>query len=97
MNHLPNNIKTIREVCEYTQEDFAAILGITRGKLATYERGVQPKIDFVIKLSDVVAIPIDYLIKSAVTKPNTLFGTRQRKLQYLANIHAYTNNLTNAQ
>ena len=53
------NIRLIRKLLGYTQEEFIQKLGLTRGKLQTYEQGrTEPPIDLLVFLQNETNIPI---------------------------------------
>ena len=61
--HFHSNLKTIRNYCQYTQQQMADILGYTRSKYNSYEQGVEPKLGQVLAISRRLGIPLDLLIK----------------------------------
>jgi transcriptional regulator with XRE-family HTH domain len=62
MNHLPNNIKAIRTLLGESQADFAEEIGLTRPKLQSYERGVTPKLEYIVELAAMLGMTLDTLI-----------------------------------
>lgn len=66
---MDNRIKDLREDCDYTQAQIAALIGITQRKYSYIETGVQPLTDeILIKLSNVYHVSIDYILKQTDNK-----------------------------
>lgn len=62
-NHLPNNIKALRNLHSLTQEQLAENLGKSRAVLNQYELGnVNPPIEILLKLKQIYNINIDSFI-----------------------------------
>lgn len=65
MNYLANNIKHLRTLKGFTQEQFSTILNVSRSRISSYEENrAIPPIDFLVELSDYFNIPIDAIIKN---------------------------------
>jgi transcriptional regulator with XRE-family HTH domain len=65
MNYLANNIKHLRTLKGFTQEQFSSILNVSRSRISSYEENrAIPPIDFLVELSDYFNIPIDAIIKN---------------------------------
>lgn len=65
MNHLANNIKHLRTLKGFTQEQFSTILNVSRSRISSYEENrAIPPIDFLAELSNYFNIPIDTIIKN---------------------------------
>ncbi len=67
-----SRIKQLRKEMDYTQDDLAKILSITRSALANWETGrVLPDPISLIKLADVLGVTVDYLLgRSDIRKIN---------------------------
>ena len=65
MKKIQANIRHLRSLKGYSQEQFAEELGWTRSVVGSYEEGrSEPSIDRLIDLSDYFNIPIDILVKN---------------------------------
>lgn len=65
MNFLSNNIKHLRVLKGFTQEQFSKELNVSRSRISSYEEDrATPPIQFLIDLSEFFTIPIDALIKN---------------------------------
>lgn len=68
MNHIAKNLKHLRKLKSYTQEQLAKEVGMTRSKIGSYEeKRSDPPIDMLIKFSNFFSLPIDILIKNDLT------------------------------
>lgn len=57
------NIQKLRKEHEWTQEELADRIGVSRGALGNYEREKrEPGIDLLIKLADTFNVSIDELV-----------------------------------
>lgn len=62
-----NNIKSLRIDNDYSQNDLAKALGITRSRYSNYENGIsEPNIEILIKISRFFNCSIDDLLKSKI-------------------------------
>lgn len=96
MNYLSKNIKFVRTLCEYSQNEFAEILQITRVTLNAYEnKGATPKLETAILFGELIETSIDLVVKenmTAAVKNGERFLARRR---FQRSIDAYlTNNPT---
>lgn len=65
-----NNIKTLRKKAGLTQEALAEQMGIKRSLIGAYEEGrAEPRINNLVKLSEVFNIPIDVLVQKDLAEP----------------------------
>ena len=65
MKNIQVNIRHLRKLKQYSQEQFAEELGWTRSVVGSYEEGrSEPSIERLIDLSDYFDIPIDILVKN---------------------------------
>ncbi len=65
MNYIAKNIRHLRKLKGYTQEQLAEELTMTRSKVGSYEEGrSDPPIDMLIQFSIYFNLPIDVLVKN---------------------------------
>lgn len=58
-----NNIRRLRMEHEWTQEELADRLGVSRSAMGNYEREQrEPGIDMLIRLADIFGITVDALV-----------------------------------
>ncbi|WP_408043688.1 XRE family transcriptional regulator [Tenacibaculum litopenaei] len=68
MNYIAKNIRHLRKLKGYTQEQLAEELKMTRSKIGSYEEGrSDPPIEMLIQFSTYFSLPIDVLIKNDLT------------------------------
>lgn len=58
---LSRNLKLLRKHINETQESFARIFGVSRDNIASYERGVKPKIPFLVDIENYYHISLEEL------------------------------------
>ena len=64
---ITHNLKTIRTKYRISQEAFGEMLSVTRQMINTYEQGTStPSIDFLLRLSSLINIPVDQLFYQKV-------------------------------
>ena len=63
-NHIQENIKYLRIKLSLTQGEFGALFGVSRDNIASYERGSEPKMDFITRLVNYFRISYDAFIDS---------------------------------
>lgn len=83
--NLAKNIKQLRYIKNLSQDQLAADLGITRGRLGAYEEGRnEPPIELLIRLSEYFHIAIDALIKGDLEKtdPEALIKIGKNRLLF---------------
>ena len=69
MNYLPSNIRHLRTLKGFTQEQFAQNLNVSRSRISSYEENrAIPPIDFLIEISNFFKISLDILIKNDLSK-----------------------------
>lgn len=73
-SHWATNLKRLRERKNWTQDELAEKLGITRGKLALQESGrtINPPVDDLICFSNFFNISVDTLLKTDLRKVSEL-------------------------
>lgn len=83
-------IARLRKENNYTQEQLAALLGVSRQSVSKYESGVTyPETDKLIRLSELFGCTVDYLLKDNVEEPDGYTGTAEqsdRKEEFSDNI-----------
>lgn len=73
-NFFSNNIKSLRVDNDFTQQEIADSLGITRSRYSNYENGInEPSLDILIRLSKLFNCSIDDLLK---IKINTIIKNK---------------------
>jgi len=69
-------IARLRKENNYTQEQLAALLGVSRQSVSKYESDVTyPETDKLIRLSELFGCTVDYLLKDNVEEPAAYTGT----------------------
>lgn len=63
MSFLSKNIKYLRDTAGSSQAEFGKAFGVSRDNIASYERGTEPKIDFILKVVNFYHITVDNLIR----------------------------------
>lgn len=82
MNVIANNIKTLRKRDGLTQGVLAEKMGIKRSLIGAYEEGrAEPRINNLIKLSEVFGTPIDALVQQDLSEPTAHSLTRASGVQ----------------
>ena len=68
MSFFGKNIRKIRQLKSYSQQEIADLIGIKRGALSAYEEGrSEPKINTIIETANYFSIPIDHLLTKELT------------------------------
>jgi transcriptional regulator with XRE-family HTH domain len=62
MSYLKQNIRYLRNKKNLNQEEFGALLGLSRDNIASYERGIEPKLDVLARIGNLLHISLDDLI-----------------------------------
>ena len=69
MVSVSENIKYLRKKNNYTQEQFAELIGIKRSLVGAYEEGrADPRLNNLLKMSEVFKVSVDTLLNKDVTK-----------------------------
>ncbi len=77
MNVIANNIKTLRKRDGLTQGVLAEKMGIKRSLIGAYEEGrAEPRINNLVRLSEVFSTPIDALVQQDLSEPTVHSLTR---------------------
>ena len=72
-------IARLRKENNYTQEQLAALLGVSRQSISKYESGVTyPETDKLIHLSELFGCTVDYLLKDNEEEPDGYAGTAEQ-------------------
>lgn len=67
--YLIENVKHLRKLWGFTQQDLSDKLNIPRSTLGEYERGnTEPSIDLVIKIANIFKVDIDSLLRSRMSE-----------------------------
>ncbi|MCB0667489.1 MAG: helix-turn-helix transcriptional regulator [Saprospiraceae bacterium] len=68
---LAKNLRTLRKFNGFNQDALAQALGVTRNKIASYEtQNIEPKLNLLVKISNLFKITIDDLIGTEVNEDN---------------------------
>jgi len=70
MSFIAENILFLRKSLKLPQEDFGKVFGLTRGNVASYERGTEPKIETLIKIVNYFDITVEDVVKKKLSKAN---------------------------
>lgn len=82
MNTVNQNLKYLRKLRNWTQQEMAAKLGIKRSLLGAYEEGrAEPRTEILEKLSDTFHISIDDLLRSDLSLKEGNYIERRRLLK----------------
>jgi len=78
MSFFGKNIRKLRQLKSYSQQQVADLIGVKRGALSAYEEGrSEPKINTIIDTANYFSIPIDQLLTKELTVNEILnFNTR---------------------
>ena len=67
MKPIGQRLKELREKTGKTQEEVSAILNITQGTLANYEKDRRvPGLDVIVQLAEIYHVPVDYILGTGV-------------------------------
>lgn len=64
MNHFSKNIRYLRETAGLSQAKFATGFGVSRDNIASYERGSEPKVEFLTKVVNFYHISLEDLLNT---------------------------------
>ncbi len=79
--YLIENVKHLRKIHGFTQQDLSEKLMIPRSTLGEYERGnTHPSLDLLIKISKVFKVDIDSLLKNKIGETIVNAGQNQTKV-----------------
>jgi transcriptional regulator with XRE-family HTH domain len=99
---LANNIRCLRKRQDLSQEELAALAGLNRGNIASYENGTaEPKICSLLKMADIFGVSILDLSSHDLTDEhifemaNTTF--RQRSIRDTSTIKSYESQIAEFQ
>lgn len=65
-NHILENIKYLRMKFSLTQGEFGALFGVSRDNIASYERGSEPRMDFISRVVDRFGLSFDDFIGTSL-------------------------------
>lgn len=74
--HQPNNLRIIRKQLELSQKGFAELMKLSRSKINSYERGVEPRLQVLAHIAGELRVSIDVLVFDDWNK-YSLFKIRQ--------------------
>ena len=63
MSYLKQNLRYLRNKAGLKQEEFGALLGLSRDNIASYERGIEPKLDVLVRIGKILHVSLDALIQ----------------------------------
>jgi len=75
--HLPKNLKLLREYADKSQDAFGELFGLNRSNIASYERGTEPGLSFLIAVSKYFQIKLDDLVSCDLKSHMELLDTRE--------------------
>lgn len=85
MTTISENIKHLRKQLGCTQEKFAELIDIKRSLVGAYEEGrADPRLNNLIRMSEVFNIPVDDLIKRDLTQFDTALDDRSSSFKILS-------------
>ncbi len=68
MSFFGKNIRKLRQLKSYSQQEIAEIIGVKRGALGAYEEGrSEPKINTILKTANYFSIPLEELLSKELT------------------------------
>jgi transcriptional regulator with XRE-family HTH domain len=68
MSFFGKNIRKLRQLKSYSQQEIAEIIGVKRGALGAYEEGrSEPKINTILKTANYFSIPLEELLTKELT------------------------------
>ncbi|MFM7089504.1 MAG: helix-turn-helix transcriptional regulator, partial [Bacteroidota bacterium] len=66
---LASNLRLLRKKWQWSQEEFAARVGLNRGNIASYENGsTEPKVHSLLKMSELFQVSIKELVFEDLSK-----------------------------
>lgn len=85
-------LKSLRELREWSQEELARRLGVSRSKIGNYEQGTrEPKFEDLEAIADVFNCPISYLIgddRPVIEQQTMDYALKLARLSVLARAEA---------
>jgi len=75
--YLPENLKLLREYAGKSQDAFGELFGLNRNNIASYERGTEPRLSFLINISNHFHIKLDDLVSCDLKSHMELLDTRE--------------------
>lgn len=79
MSIFGNNIKTLRNSLQLSQQEFGDLFSLSRGSIGSYEEGrADPKIESLVKISNYFNLSVDDLLKKKLN-PKGVFESQQIK------------------
>lgn len=85
MHKIASNIRHLRQLKKWSQEQLADELGVTRSRIGSYEEGrCDPPVEMMVKLSNLFHIAIDAIIKCdlSTVEPGALMKVGQNRILF---------------
>ena len=82
INHkriLSDNLRILRKQLGMSQESFSSIFHVNRDKIASYERGSEPKLSFLLDVSNYFDIKLDDLITCDLNTQIDLLSKKENR------------------
>lgn len=86
-NHIKENIKCLRKNLALSQGEFGALFNVTRDNIASYERGTEPKLNFITSIVNYFHISYDDFINIKIDE--SFFNTKS--IENVTNLDSNTN------
>src|SRR5690242_16995901 len=94
MGRIAKNIRHLRRMKQWSQEQLAEELGITRARIGSYEEErCDPPVDIMIKLSSLFHVAIDALVKCdlSTVDPSSLMKIGNNRILFPIIVDKYNN------
>lgn len=89
-----DRIKALRESKNYTQNDLAKLLGITRSSVNAWEMGISvPSTQYIVELAYIFKVSTDYLLGVSETSSIDVSGLTDRDIELVHSIIAHLRNI----
>lgn len=91
---IADRIKALRESKNYTQNDLAKLLGITRSSVNAWEMGISvPSTQYIVELANIFKVSTDYLLGVSETSSIDVSGLTDRDIELVHSIIAHLRNM----
>lgn len=92
------NLKFLRKVKGWNQEELANNLGIKRSSIAAYEsKEVEPRLKVIFKMADLLGVEFEKMVRELLTTPAQLLENNGKEETYGEKIDLFSFNSANAQ
>ena len=82
-----DRIKALRESKNYTQNDLAKLLGITRSSVNAWEMGISvPSTQYIVELANIFKVSTDYLLGVPETSSVDVSGLTDKDIELIHSI-----------